>query len=215
MSEKLESQLVAEIQKGNQNSFNILIAQNLTKIKGIIHRNFPDLRHEDFSDIFQKALIRAWNKIENFRGDCMFLTWFLVILRNETISFMRAKNAIKSHELSLEDMKPKEEDLGNLDFFPDPLDDLMWQDAENILEKKEQREIYGKMLNETIGKLDKNYAEVINLALKEQKSYKEIASLLNLPIGTIMSRVFYARKALQKIILAYANRNGVELPVNV
>ena len=133
--------------------------------------------HDAAMEVSQEAFIRAYRSFKSFDNSKKFFTWYYIILRNLCLNFIR-------------DNKSK----GPSDFLDQAeLSDNKPNPAENL----EQKEIREK-LEEALDQLDFEDREIIILKEFENMRYKEIADSLNIPIGSVMSRLYYARKKLAK-----------------
>lgn len=138
--------------------------------------------HEDALDISQEAFIRAYRAIKKFDINKKFFTWYYQILKNLCLNHLRDKfrhavNFSNIYEL-LENIK----DNG--------------QDVEIMVERNETK----KIVWEALWKLPPEDREIITAKDIVNASYEEIAELLQIPTGTVMSRLYNARKKLRKII---------------
>lgn len=130
--------------------------------------------HDAAMEASQEAFLRAYKHFESFDRSRNFYTWYYKILMNFCLNIIRnKKNRIEENFLEEKQYKSNE------DFSKD-------------YEKKELSEI----LSNAIQSLDHEDREIIILKEFEDYSYKEIAELLDIPIGSVMSRLFYARKKL-------------------
>lgn len=128
-------------------------------------------------DVSQEAFIRAYRNFHLYDTKRNFFTWYYKILRNLCLNFIR-DNKNRKEEFFLE--YKKYEDSHN--------------NPEQNLEEKEESEI----LHIAINQLEMGDREIIFLREFEGYSYEVISEMLNLPVGTVMSRLFYARKKLAK-----------------
>lgn len=138
--------------------------------------------HDDALDLSQEAFIRAYRSIKVFDTDKIFYTWYYKILRNLCLNHLRNKSnrANKFSEI-LEDLENINDDNHN---------------TEKMIEQNETK----KIVWEAIWKLTPEDREIITAKDILNTSYEDIAGLLQVPTGTVMSRLYYARKRLRKII---------------
>jgi RNA polymerase sigma-70 factor (ECF subfamily) len=135
--------------------------------------------HDSAMEMSQEAFIRAYRSYKKFDHTKKFFTWYYKILRNLCFNFIRDNK--KKADISYIENREVE------------------GKSENPGDVVEKRELH-KNLELAISKLDFDEREIIILKEFEEHSYKEIAELLNIPIGTVMSRLYYARKKLAKIL---------------
>ena len=129
--------------------------------------------HDAAMDISQEAFIRVYRNFDKYDRKKSFFTWYYKILKNLCLNFIR------------DSKRQKEEKI------------LGWKNynSESVYESFEQNELYEK-LNEALQMLEIDEREIIILKEFENLSYNEIAETLGIPKGTVMSRLFYARKRL-------------------
>ncbi len=134
-------------------------------------------RYEDALDASQEAFVRAWRGIRRFNPEAPFYPWYSRILRNVCISRLRRRPAATHSELS-EASSPAKTD----------------SDPVLIAELNEQRERIWRAIME----LPLHHREIIVMQHFQEMSYRDIAASLNIPIGTVMSRLHNARQALRR-----------------
>lgn len=210
-----EQEILQLVKNGDEEAFNTLVSHALSKIRPAIYNSFNSLSKEDFEDALQSASVKAWQKMDNFRGDASFPTWFFTILRNEILNVIKSSSRIRKHEISREEMASTGSDENTSNFeamLPrDLMDESVNETAESVLKKQEDLEQYRSMLDSVLDKLKPSHREIIQLVFEQEKSYKEVSDELNIPIGTVMSRLYFARRNAQKLIQQYAQRNDIQL----
>lgn len=194
-----EQTLVSLAQQGDTEAFENLINLSLPKLKGLIYKNY-NLQVSDIDEVIQIATIKTWEKIGTFRSESAFSTWFYIILRHEALNLIRKQTYISAKEVPASFLI-EGEPTGDYDNLT--VEQTFEETAASILEKKESMEIYREMIQQVLDGLSPTHSQMISLALKEGKSYKEIATELGIPIGTVMSRLFFARKKAQELIINY------------
>ena len=208
-----EKELIELCLNGDEDAFRTLIEENKPKLKSSMLGAFNGLTETDFDDCWQNAIIKAYNNLESFRKDSSFKTWIYVILRNEIILFLKYKQNQEKHEVKLDQIIEgmESDNLGSYDLIQ-KLDNQLAETASTILEKQEAALEYQSLIEKALSSLDTNHAEILTRVLIENKSYKEVATELNIPIGTVMSRLFFARKNMQKAIKYHAIISNIQLP---
>jgi RNA polymerase sigma-70 factor (ECF subfamily) len=136
-------------------------------------------------DLTQEAFIKAFSSLKNFNDEYAFSTWLYKIATNNSIDFIR-KRKLQMYSID----KPIESK--DSDYTFELPDDSYEADKELISNQKT------KLLNAAIAKLPEKYKKVIRLRHVEEKSYEEIAEILNLPIGTVKAHIFRAREVLYR-----------------
>ncbi|MEM0912224.1 MAG: RNA polymerase sigma factor RpoE [Pseudomonadota bacterium] len=186
MSEKLtDNELVRLVQSGNKNAFNLLVTRHQNKVINIVARYVKN--SGDVADVAQEAFIKAYRALPNFRGESAFYTWLYRIAVNSAKNYLTAQSR-----------KPPASDVDTADAEYYEGSEALKENAspENTLLSDELR----KKLFETIDKLPDDLKVAITLREIEGLSYEEIAEVMECPVGTVRSRIFRAREALDKVI---------------
>ncbi|EHR40152.1 MULTISPECIES: RNA polymerase sigma factor RpoE [Alishewanella] len=182
MSEQeLDWQIVQRVQQGDKAAFNVLVKKYQHRIANLISRYVSN--HGDVADVVQEAFIKAYRAIPGFRGESAFYTWLYRIAVNSAKNYLVANNR-----------KPPASDVDaeDAEYF-EGSDALKEQDSpERLLLSEEIRQVvFG-----TIDKLPDELRTAITLRELEGLSYEEIAEVMECPIGTVRSRIFRAREAI-------------------
>lgn len=175
-------QLVRKVQHGDRGAFDLLVIKYQARVASIIGRYLQD--HQDVRDLTQETFIKAFRAIDRFRGDSAFYTWIYRI----------AVNTAKNH---LEFMGRRPQASADA------------QDAENFEnggrlrsgdtpERLLQRDQVQSALLEVIAALPEELRSAFLLREYDGLSYDEIARILDCPIGTVRSRIFRARDAVER-----------------
>ncbi len=147
--------------------------------------------HEDANDLTQETFIKAYRALKSFKGDSSFYTWIYRIAVNKTINFLKTRKN-RTH-MSLNDLDFNAEhdpDLVALISERTPRRDL------NLAELQEK-------LNEAMQKLSESHRMVVTLHDVQGLSHDEIAEIVGCNVGTVRSRLFYARQQLQGTLSDY------------
>ncbi|WP_105200754.1 MULTISPECIES: RNA polymerase sigma factor RpoE [unclassified Pseudoalteromonas] len=182
MSEQdLDLALVRKVQQGDKNAYNLLVAKYQNKVAGLISRYVAN--QGDIADVAQEAFIKAYRALPNFRGDSAFYTWLYRI----------AVNCAKNY-LVAQGRRPPANDVDADDAeFYEGADSLRSNASpENLLLSDEVRDV----IFATIDKLPEDLKTAITLRELEGMSYEEIAAVMDCPVGTVRSRIFRAREAI-------------------
>lgn len=207
----VEKELIVAAQGGDTKAFDALVIECLPKLKGLLIKHYH-IQESDFDDIVQVAANKAWLKIQNFRGDSAFLTWFYTIIRNETLNFVRRRKQIDKREVVAHFDNNEDGETQDYDFVSkQALDERLAEDAQSIIERRETLDTYKEIIVDVLGKLTPTHREIIKMVMQDELSYKEISEKLDIPIGTVMSRLFFARRHAQKLIKEYARKNDVPI----
>ncbi len=189
-----DRELIERARKGDGDAFGILVVRHQDRIYTAVLRFCGDA--EDARDIVQRAFLNAWRRLGTFKGDSAFSTWMYRIAFNESVSFRREGGRRKLVPLASGDDDPG----------PEPADDRAPSDR---LESAENR----AKVQEALNQLDPEERKILILKELEDRSYDEIAEILEIPKGTVRSRLFRAREALReklKIVLKTAEPGSIE-----
>jgi RNA polymerase sigma-70 factor (ECF subfamily) len=150
---------------------------------------------DDAMDLSQDAFVKAFKSMRTFKDGCDFYPWFYAVLRNTCFNFLRRRKVRKESSLDA----AQEYGFDVRDGAPDP---------SRTLEKKELREI----VRAEIDRLSPVHREILMLRHFELLSYKQMAEVLECPIGTVMSRLYAARQALKVRLTCYMSDGSEEHP---
>ena len=183
-----ELDLVRRCQAGDTEAFDELVTRYRTRVFGMIYNMVHS--EEDAWDLAQDAFVKAWKSIKPFRGRSSFYTWLYRIVMNVAIDWMR-KRQVKSggtefdEATQLKEIDPASKTAPKADALP-----------YETMERGEIRE----RIDQAIAQLTPEHRAVILMKEIEEMQYHEIAEALECSIGTVMSRLFYARKKLQNLL---------------
>lgn len=179
-----EQQLIQRAQKGDQEAFAVLVTEHQRYVFNLAVRVLKN--EEEALDLSQETFVRAWTALPNFRGQSQFRTWLYRIVTN--LCYNRLPNLRRSLNELGDDMI---EDI--------PETDVAFDNPAHGLESRELR-LY---LHRAIDQLDQNYRLLISLRYQNELSYEEIATMLNLPLGTVKTGLFRAKEQLRRAMEAY------------
>ncbi len=151
----------------------------------------------DAEDLFQEALLKAWRFVERYEEGTNAKAWLFTILKNAFINEYRKKTAA-----------PKKVELQDFVVHQDKKDTPLT--GSNDLRADMFQSMMGDEITVAINRLTVDFRTVILLCDVEDFSYEEIASMLDIPIGTVRSRLFRARNLLKEELKTYAENLGYE-----
>ena len=182
-------ELVQRAQREDVVAYDELIRRYQGRIYSTVYHMTSN--HEDANDLVQETFIKAYRVLKSFKGDCSFYTWIYRIAVNKTLNFLKQrKNRI---HMSLNDMDLNAEcdpDLVSLMSEKTPQRDL------NLAELQEK-------LNEAMQRLSEQHRMVVTLYDIQGVSHEEISKMMGCNVGTVRSRLFYARQELQAYLSDY------------
>ncbi len=144
---------------------------------------------QDAWDLAQDGFVKAWKSLDRFRFQSSFYTWLYRIMTNVAIDFLRKKQIQSGQEF--------DDTIGLQDL--EPGSDLAPKSGPLPLQKMERAELRQR-IDAAIARLSPEHRTVILLKEMEDLQYHEIAETVGCSIGTVMSRLFYARKKLQVML---------------
>ncbi len=176
-----DQQLVARVQKGDSRAFDLLVLKYQHKIFSLIGRYVHDA--DEVQDVAQEAFIKAYRALPKFRGDSQFYTWLYRI----------AVNTAKNHLVS-RSRRPPGSDV--------EVEDAEYYEGGAALRDIETPEsaLFGAELKEVvetaIRDLPDDLRSAVTLREFDGLSYEDIAEIMDCPVGTVRSRIFRAREAI-------------------
>jgi len=182
MSERaIDQTLVERVQGGDQTAFDILVLKYQNKIIKLVNRYVHD--PDEAMDVAQEAFIKAYRALGRFRGDSAFYTWLYRI----------AINTAKNHLVAMRRRPPGSDiDAGEAEQYDGAAGLREYDTPEHLLLKDEIQATIAKVIDE----LPDDLRTAITLRELEGMSYEEIAVAMDCPIGTVRSRIFRARDAI-------------------
>lgn len=175
-----DEKLIEQTLSGDQNAFGVLVERYQDRLYNIVYHIVND--YEDARDVVQEAFLQAFANLDRFRGSSRFYTWIYRISFNIAVGHLRQRKRTISMEKILEERG---------EFFADK------GDSPEMLSTREED---AKILWDGINRLPVEYRSPLILREIEGASYDDIAEMLDVPVGTIRSRLHRARIALKEII---------------
>ena len=184
-----EMELVKRARKGDLAAYDDLVRRYQERIYATVYHMTSN--HEDANDLAQEAFIKAFQALKSFKGGSSFYTWVYRIAVNKTINFLKQRK--NRSQMSLDD----------LDFNAEHDPDLVAL----ISDKTPRREValaeLQEKLNAAMQKLSEPHRLAVTLHDVQGLSHEEIAKIMECNVGTVRSRLFYARQQLQAILSDY------------
>ncbi len=181
--DQLDLDLVKRVQAGDNSAFDLLVRKYQHRIGALVYRFVPD--HAESQDVTQEAFIRAYRAIGNFRADSQFYTWLYRIAVNTAKNHLvAAKRRPPTADIAAEDAE-HHAGAGRLHDHDTPEHQLLRQEIEQTV-------------SATVAGLPEDLRQAITLREVDGRSYEEIAQMMQCPIGTVRSRIFRAREAIDR-----------------
>jgi RNA polymerase sigma-70 factor (ECF subfamily) len=177
--------LVRSAQRGDMQAFEELVARHRDKVYA---RAYSMMRNEDEAlDLSQDAWVKAWQRLGQFQGDSSFVTWMTRIVINLCLDQLR-----KLKRKRAESLEAMAEEAGGVErHMP-----VVLANPSEGLERAELR----VRINRALDQLSQEHRTVLILHEFEQMEYKEISRQMKCSIGTVMSRLFYARRRMASLL---------------
>ena len=189
-----ELELVRQCQAGRSEAFDELVIRYRTRVFAMIYNMVHN--EQDAWDLAQDSFVKAWKSIKRFRRHSSFYTWIYRIVMNVTIDWLRKKqvkggDAEFNDAIQLREIDPASKTVPKTEALP-----------HQAMERNEIR----ARIEKAIGQLSPEHRAVILMKEIDEMQYHEIAEAVGCSIGTVMSRLSYARKKLQSLLRdAYEN----------
>lgn len=176
-----DQQLVERVQRGEKQAFNLLVLKYQHKVTNLVARY---VKHPgDVADVAQEAFIKAYRAMPGFRGESAFYTWLYRIAVNSAKNYLTSQ----ARKVAVNDIE-----VSDAEFF-DSADGLRENSSpENLLISEDVK----KVIFATIDQLPNDLKTAITLREIDGMSYEEIADIMECPVGTVRSRIFRAREAI-------------------
>jgi RNA polymerase sigma-70 factor, ECF subfamily len=179
-----ETELVRLAQRGDMEAYAALVGLHERFVYNLALRSLGN--PEDAADVAQDAFVRAWTGLPEFRRESQFRTWLYRIVINLCIN--RSPRLRKDLDALTHDEFPE---------LPSP---------ETVTARVEQRELHA-MVHREVERLPEQYRLLISLRYQHELTYEEIASLLDLPLGTVKTGLFRAKERLRERLTVYEEKS--------
>ena len=181
--------LITECREGNTAAFGVLVSRYQDRLFNTVVRLVDNA--EDARDVVQEAFLHAYQSLHSFKGDSLFFTWLYRIAVNTAISMKRKQRQVLR-------IQPGGDEKNRLD----PLDPSDSSRPGHALEMAEEE----RKVHEALGKLSVEHRSVLVMKDMEGMKYEEMAEILNVPVGTIRSRLHRARLEIRDLLIQVEKR---------
>ena len=189
-----DKQLVERVQRGDQRAYDMLVLKYQHKIFGLISRYVKD--SDEIQDVAQEAFIKAYRALPNFRGDSAFYTWLYRIAINTAKNYLVSRNR-RPPSLDV--------DVGDAEYYDGAGGLHETDNPENVLLGNELKQV----VDRAIQALPEDLRTALTLREFDGLSYEDIADVMDCPVGTVRSRIFRAREAVDEKVRAQIGGNEV------
>jgi RNA polymerase sigma-70 factor, ECF subfamily len=186
-----DQELVRRVQNGDRRAFDLLFSRYQHKIAGLVSRYVRT--NEEIEDIVQESFIKAYRALPRFRGESAFYTWLYRIAINTSKNYLVAKSR-----------RPPDVDIDAEESeFADGSESLHEsENPENALTRDE----LATVIDQAIRDLPDDLRSAVTLREFDGLSYEQIAEIMDCPVGTVRSRIFRAREAIDERIRPLVDR---------
>jgi RNA polymerase sigma-70 factor (ECF subfamily) len=188
-----ELDLLKRSRRGDLSAYDELVRGHQQRIYATLYHMTAN--HEDANDLAQEAFIKAYSALKTFQGGSSFYTWVYRIAVNKTLNFLKSR---KRRGISVS--------LNDLDVHAEHDPDLVAFVSEKTPQRDAQLSELQKKLNEALLKLSEQHRLVVTLHDVQGMSHDEIAEIMDCNVGTVRSRLFYARQQLQGLLKSYLDQ---------
>ena len=178
--QELDAALVQRAQGGDKSAFDLLVRKYQHRIAAVVSRFIRD--YAECQDVVQDSFIKAYKSLAGFRGESQFYTWMYRIAVNTAKNHLASKKRLPSSDVELEDAEHIDGGI-YIQNNDTPLHELL-------------REEIAQVVSKALAQLPDEIRQAITLREMEGLSYEEIADVMNSPVGTVRSRIFRAREAI-------------------
>jgi RNA polymerase sigma-70 factor (ECF subfamily) len=178
--QEFDSELVQRAKNGDKTAFDMLVRKYQHRIAAVVSRFVRD--YAECQDVVQDSFIRAYKSLSGFRGDSQFYTWMYRIAVNTAKNHLASKKRRPSFDVELDDAEN--------------IDGGIYIQNNDTPEHELLRDEIAQVVNKALAQLSDDIRQAITLREMEGLSYEEIADVMNTPVGTVRSRIFRAREAI-------------------
>lgn len=187
VEQQLDVDLVIRSQAGDTRAFDLLVTRYRSKIYAMTYHLVRN--DTEAWDLAQEAFIKAWRALPNFKQDAAFYTWLYRIAHNVTCDWLRKKKIQGDGEF--DDEHTNHRAMPGSRTMPQGFD---------TPDRAIKRQELGQRIDQAIARLSVDHRQAVMLREIEGLSYEEMAEVMGCSLGTVMSRLFYARKKLQEML---------------
>jgi len=184
-----ESELVKRARRGDLGAYDELVRRYQERVYATVYHMTSN--HEDANDLAQEAFIKAFQALKSFKGGSSFYTWVYRIAVNKTLNFLKSRKN-RSHF-----------SLNDVDFNAENNPDLVALISDKTPRREAGLTELQEKLNEVMQQLSEQHRLVVTLHDVQGLPHEEIAKIMDCNVGTVRSRLFYARQQLQGFLADY------------
>lgn len=185
--------LVKRVRGGDQRAFRTLVERYQRKVFSVALGMLKD--KEEAMDVSQEAFVKVYRYLDHFKGDASFYTWLYRITVNICIDVIRRRGPQKGEQVEFDEAIAADLSEANIG----ALGSRLGTNPQKAALRKE----LAQKIQEALQEVPEKHRAILLLREIEGMSYEDLARTLNIPKGTVMSRLFHARAKVQKILSEY------------
>ncbi len=185
--------LVKRVRDGDQRAFKLLVERYQRKVYAVALGMLKD--KEEAMDVSQEAFVKVYKYLDHFKGDASFYTWLYRITVNICIDIIRKRAGAGGESVEFDETLPMDVSEANIGALGSRL-------GTNPQKSALRRELAEK-IQEALASVPEKHRAILLLREIEGMSYEDLSRTLDIPKGTVMSRLFHARAKVQKILSQY------------
>jgi RNA polymerase sigma-70 factor (ECF subfamily) len=185
--------LVKRVRGGDQRAFKLLVERYQRKVYAVALGMLKD--KEEAMDVSQEAFVKVYKYLDHFKGDASFYTWLYRITVNICIDVIRKRQSAGGEAVEFDETLPMDVSEANIGALGSRL-------GTNPQKSALRRELAEK-IQEALATVPEKHRAILLLREIEGMSYEDLSRTLDIPKGTVMSRLFHARAKVQKILSQY------------
>ncbi|MBN1204598.1 MAG: sigma-70 family RNA polymerase sigma factor [Myxococcaceae bacterium] len=185
--------LVKRVRSGDQRAFKLLVERYQRKVYAVALGMLKD--KEEAMDVSQEAFVKVYKYLDHFKGDASFYTWLYRITVNICIDIIRKRSGAGGEAVEFDETLPMDVSEANIGALGSRL-------GTNPQKSALRRELAEK-IQEALSAVPEKHRAILLLREVEGMSYEDLSRTLDIPKGTVMSRLFHARAKVQKILSQY------------
>lgn len=192
LTDRTDQELVQLFQQGHESAFDEIVRRYQDYVFGNVYYQVDDRKAAE--DLAQQTFVNAYEGLEDFEMRSSLKTWMFRILKNLCYSYHRKQGRNREQPVGTYSTNPDNGSSGDDVSFPEPRDES--SNPGHAVSRKEKQEI----VQETIFDMKDQFREVLVLREFERHSYDEMADMLDVPVGTVRSRLYRARDRLRELL---------------
>jgi len=185
--------LVKRVKDGDQRAFKLLVERYQRKVYAVALGMLKD--KEEAMDVSQEAFIKVYKYLDHFKGDSSFYTWLYRVTANICIDVLRRRQSMKGEQVEFDETVQMDS--------PDAHIGALGSRLGTNPQKSALRRELAEKIQEALQQVPEKHRAILLLREVEGLSYEDLARTLEIPKGTVMSRLFHARTKVQKILSEY------------